>query len=184
MKLIVGLGNPGAKYNLTRHNAGFMVIDSLAKEYVVNVNSKEKQALVAKLHIGREKVILAKPQTFMNNSGQSVRALADYYNIDTQDIMVIYDDLDLEVGRIRVRPKGGHGGHNGIKSIIDHLGQKKFARLRVGIGRPEYGTVTDYVLGKFSREESKKVNKTLEEAVEAIKLYLESDLNDVMNKYN
>ncbi|TDX51264.1 aminoacyl-tRNA hydrolase [Orenia marismortui] len=184
MKLIVGLGNPGAKYNLTRHNAGFMVIDSLAKEYVVNVNSKEKQALVAKLHIGREKVILAKPQTFMNNSGQSVRALADYYNIDAQDIMVIYDDLDLEVGRIRVRPKGGHGGHNGIRSIIDHLGQKNFARLRVGIGRPEYGTVTDYVLGKFSREESKKVNKTLEEAVEAIKLYLESDLNDVMNKYN
>lgn len=184
MKLIVGLGNPGFKYETTRHNVGFMVIDYLAKEYREEVSSKEKKALVAKTRIAGEKVILAKPQTFMNNSGEAVRALADYYNIETEDILVIYDDLDLEVGQIRLKPKGGHGGHNGIRSIINHLGNKEFNRLRIGIGRPAYGTVVDYVLGKFNKEEDSSIKDAIEQSASAIKLYLEIDLNKAMNKYN
>ncbi|OCL25752.1 aminoacyl-tRNA hydrolase [Orenia metallireducens] len=184
MKLVVGLGNPGFKYEATRHNVGFMVIDYLAKECKEEVSSKEKKALVAKTRIGGEKVILAKPQTFMNNSGEAVRTLADYYNIQAEDILIIYDDLDLEVGQIRLKPKGGHGGHNGIRSIINHLGTKEFNRLRVGIGRPLYGTVVDYVLGKFSKEEEDTIKEAIKESASAINLYLETDLNKAMNKYN
>ncbi len=184
MKLIVGLGNPGSKYNSTRHNIGFMVVDGYAQSLDLNINGKEKNALVAKTNISGEKVIFAKPQTFMNNSGQAVRALADYYNISSDEIIIIYDDLDLNVGQIRVKTKGGHGGHNGIKSIINHLGTKDFNRLRIGIGRPEYGTVVDYVLGRFSKKESDIIENTLDKVKNAIDDYLRKDINQVMNRYN
>ncbi|WP_027339790.1 aminoacyl-tRNA hydrolase [Halonatronum saccharophilum] len=184
MKLVVGLGNPGPKYETTRHNAGFLAIDKIADYYRVNINSKEKKALVAKARVGGEKIILAKPQTYMNNSGQAVRALADYYNIVSEDIIIIYDDLDLDLGKIKIKKKGGHGGHNGIKSIFSHLGTKEFTRLRVGIGRPEYGNVVDYVLGRFSKQEIKVLEPLLDDIRGATELCIEEKVDKAMNRYN
>ncbi|WP_408955226.1 aminoacyl-tRNA hydrolase [Natroniella sp. ANB-PHB2] len=184
MKLIVGLGNPGYKYQFTRHNVGFMAVDLLANEYNLNLKRKEKKAIVGKLRVGSEKVILAKPQTFMNNSGQAVRLLADYYNIEIEDILIIYDDLDLELGRFKIKPKGGHGGHNGIKSIFKQLQTKEFSRVKIGIGRPEHGSVVDYVLGKFSKKEEKELEAVLATICDATKLFLTEGLQQTMNQYN
>ncbi|MGM0501102.1 MAG: aminoacyl-tRNA hydrolase [Bacillota bacterium] len=184
MKLVVGLGNPGSKYKDTRHNAGFMVVDRLADKYNFRLSKEEKKALVAKERIKGEKIILAKPQTFMNNSGQAVQQLANYYKIEPKDVVVVYDDLDLDAGQLKIKPKGGHGGHNGVKSIINCLGAKNFSRVRIGIGRPEYRTVTDYVLSKFSREEKKEVEDALEKGAKAVELFIAGKLNQAMNKYN
>ncbi|GAB6099767.1 aminoacyl-tRNA hydrolase [Halanaerocella petrolearia] len=185
MKLVVGLGNPGTKYQSTRHNAGFMVVDKLADYYHTRISCEEHKAMVGKIKVSGETVILAKPQTFMNKSGQAIEKLVSYYQIDIEDILVIYDDLDLKPGQLRIRPKGGHGGHNGLKSIFACLGEKKFSRIRIGIGRPEQGTVTDHVLGRFTKDEWSQVDETLDQAREAVKLYLDKDdLNLVMNKYN
>jgi PTH1 family peptidyl-tRNA hydrolase len=184
MKLIVGLGNPGPKYKGTRHNAGFMVVDKLADKYNIRLQKEEKKALVAKERIKGEKVILAKPQTFMNESGLAVQKLASYYNIDAADVLVIYDDLDLEQGELKIKPKGGHGGHNGLRSVINCLGESSFARVRIGIGRPEYRSVTDYVLGKFSSDERKNVEDTITKGSKAVELFLDGNLNKAMNKYN
>lgn len=137
MKCIVGLGNPGKKYDKTRHNAGFMVLDEWAERNNWSFSQKKFNGLYTMERIDGEKVVLLKPQTYMNLSGESLRPLMDYYDLDVEDILVIYDDLDLPPGKIRLRKKGGHGGHNGIRSIIDHLGTKEFKRLRVGVGRPE-----------------------------------------------
>ncbi|MCK8817029.1 aminoacyl-tRNA hydrolase [Natroniella sulfidigena] len=184
MKLVVGLGNPGYKYQFTRHNVGFMVLNLLADEHNLNLKREEKKAIVGKLRVGSEKVILAKPQTFMNNSGQAVRSLADYYNIEFEDILIVYDDLDLELGRFKIKPKGGHGGHNGIKSIFNHLQTKEFPRLKVGIGRPEHRSVVDYVLGEFSQQEEKELESVLTTACDAIKVFLTEGLQQAMNQYN
>ncbi|AGB40121.1 peptidyl-tRNA hydrolase [Halobacteroides halobius DSM 5150] len=185
MKLIVGLGNPGIKYQSTRHNAGFMALDRLAKNYHTEINREEHKAMIEKIRVNGETIILAKPQTFMNKSGQAVKKISDYYDIDPKDIVIVYDDLDLAPGRIRVRPTGGHGGHNGIKSIFAGLGTKEFPRLRVGIGRPKQMSVVDYVLDQFETEEWSKIDQALDEAVDALKLYLEQDdIQLVMNQYN
>lgn len=184
MKLVVGLGNPGRKYKDTRHNAGFMVIDRVADKYNIQLRKEERKALVAKERIKGEKVILAKPQTFMNKSGVSVQQLADYYNLDTADILIIYDDLDLDVGQLKIKPQGGHGGHNGIRSVINLLGSKNFARVRIGIGRPEYRSVKDYVLSKFSSEEEEEIDQVLRSGVKAVEYFLDSNLDQAMNKYN
>ncbi|SJZ74276.1 aminoacyl-tRNA hydrolase [Selenihalanaerobacter shriftii] len=185
MKLIVGLGNPDFKYSKTRHNIGFRIIDEFANQYQIKVNKEEKKALIGKSYLQGEKVILAKPQTYMNNSGQAVGELIRWYDIELEDVLIIYDDLDLELGQLRVRPSGGHGGHNGMKSIFNHLNNKSIPRIRVGIGRPpEYMTVTDYVLGKFSKENRNKVKKITSKAVDAIYEFLVNDINSVMNNFN
>ena len=184
MKLVAGLGNPGRKYNDTRHNAGFMVVDRLADKYNIRLNREERKAVVAKERIKGEKVILAKPQTFMNESGVAIQQLADYYDLDIDDILVVYDDLDLDVGQLKIKPKGGHGGHNGIKSVINLLGAKNFARVRIGIGRPEYRSVRDYVLSKFSVEEEEEIEQSLQQGVKAVEYFLDDDLDQAMNKYN
>ncbi len=184
MKLVVGLGNHGYKYQFTRHNIGFMVIDDLADCYNLKINKKDYNSLYNTTRIKREKVILAKPQTFVNKSGLAVRKIADYYNVELDDILVIHDDLDLETGDLKIKSQGGHGGHNGIKSIINHLSSKEFARIKLGIGRPDKRAVKDYVLGKFSDEELKKMNPAVNSAVKTIELFCQGQLQQAMNKFN
>ena len=173
MKLIVGLGNPGREYAGTRHNIGFGVIARLSDEYHISLNSKEHKAVCGKGFIEGEKVILAQPQTFMNLSGESVRSIADYYNID------------LEVGQIRVRRKGSAGGHNGIKNIISHLGTNEFPRVKVGVGaKPQGGDLVNHVLGHFSKEDEKKMDEVLDEAVAAVETIVTQDVDVAMNRFN
>ena len=185
MKLVAGLGNPGPKYQSTRHNAGFMVVDKVADYYNRPLTKEEKEAKISKVKVNRETVLLTKPQTYMNKSGKAVGQLADYYQIDPADILVIYDDLDLEPGQIRIRPGGGHGGHNGIKSIFSQLGTKKFPRLRIGIGKPDNRPVSDYVLDQFNQEQWSAVEPVFEKAEQAVRDYLNQvSLDSIMNKYN
>ncbi|KXT73111.1 aminoacyl-tRNA hydrolase [Streptococcus gallolyticus] len=187
VKMIVGLGNPGSKYHETRHNIGFMAIDRLAKDFNVTFSEEKNfKAEVGSCFINGEKVYLVKPTTFMNNSGIAVHALLTYYNISIEDFLVIYDDLDMEVGRIRLRQKGSAGGHNGIKSIIAHTGTQAFDRIKVGIGRPKQGrSVVDHVLGKFDQDDYITVTNTLEKVNEAVQFYLqEADFVKTMQEFN
>lgn len=185
MKLIVGLGNPGRQYENTRHNIGFKVIDQLAHELSVVLDQAKHKGIYGMAHIGGEKVILLKPLTYMNLSGECIRAVMDYYQIETEDIVVIYDDLDLPVGRIRLRQKGSAGGHNGIKSTIAHLGTESFNRIRVGIDRPTNGMkVTDYVLGRFTSEEQDMMEDVIQKCGAATKQWLSTPFLQVMNEFN
>lgn len=185
MKCIVGLGNPGRKYRKTRHNIGFMIIDELASRYDVKLRRKKFNGKYALLHNHGSKVILLQPQTFMNLSGESVQAFMSYYNIETEHLLIIYDDLDLPTGKIRLRKQGGHGGHNGVRSVIDHLGTKKFKRLRVGIGRPITPMpVIDYVLGKFDKNEIENAQYGIKRAADACEAWLTEPFDQVMNTYN
>lgn len=184
MKVIAGLGNPGKKYDGTRHNIGFEVADQLCEQLGLSWK-KEKWGMVATSGVGDEKVFLLKPLTFMNLSGESIRPFLSYYDIAPKNLLVIYDDLDLEPGTIRLRLKGGHGGHNGLRSIIDHLGTKDFKRIRIGIGRPKEGdSVVGHVLGKFSRQEQKVMKEVVERSVRAAEEWLTTSFEEVMNKYN
>ena len=153
MKLIVGLGNPGKDYEKTRHNAGFMCIDEVAKKLNMSFDTKKFKALIAMGFVGGEKVILMKPQTYMNLSGEAVGECARFYNVDLEDILVISDDLDLPIGKIRLRAKGSSGGQNGLKNIIAHLGSQEFKRIRIGIGNNKNYDTKDYVLGKISKDD-------------------------------
>ncbi len=185
MKCIVGLGNPGKKFEQTRHNIGFMIIDELARRHQIKLKKKKFNGLYALESINGEKVVLLEPQTYMNLSGESIRPLVEYYEIDLSDIVVIYDELDLPQGKIRLREKGGHGGHNGIRSIIDHLGTKEFKRIRVGIGRPSTPMpVPDYVLGAFSKQEQQTMDQVVEKAADACEAWLEKPFLEVMNEFN
>jgi len=185
MKLFIGLGNPGKTYEKTRHNIGFEVIDALAAEWNISIDQAKFQGLYGKGNVKGEKVYLLKPMTYMNLSGQSIRALMDYFNIDVEDIVVIYDDLDLPVGRIRLRQKGSAGGHNGIKSTISHLGTQEFDRIRVGIDRPTNGpNVADYVLGKFSKEDQEALIPVVKRCVRACEERLNMPFLQVMNEFN
>ncbi len=187
VKMIVGLGNPGSKYDNTKHNVGFMAIDTIVKESDITfTENKNFKALVGSTFINQEKVYFVKPTTFMNNSGIAVKALLTYYNIAIEDLIVIYDDLDMEVGKIRFRQKGSAGGHNGIKSIIAHLGTQEFDRIKIGIGRPQHGmTVINHVLGKFDNDDLITINLTLDKVVNAVKFYLqENNFELTMQKYN
>ncbi|MFD1362578.1 aminoacyl-tRNA hydrolase [Lentibacillus salinarum] len=185
MKCIVGLGNPGKKYNKTRHNVGFMVIDELAGRHNWTLKKdKFKGKSTVETHDG-EKVILLKPQTYMNLSGESVRPLMDFYQLAPEDVLVIYDDLDLPAGKIRLRQKGGHGGHNGIRSLIDHLGTKEFNRLRIGIGRPDTAMpVVDYVLHPFSREQQEDIQSGVKKSADACEWWMQRPFAEVMNEFN
>ena len=185
MKLFIGLGNPGKTYEKTRHNIGFEVIDALAAEWNISIDQAKFQGLYGMGNVKGEKVYLLKPMTYMNLSGQSIRALMDYFNIDVEDIVVIYDDLDLPVGRIRLRQKGSAGGHNGIKSTISHLGTQEFDRIRVGIDRPTNGAnVADYVLGKFSKEDQEALIPVVKRCVRACEERLNMPFLQVMNEFN
>lgn len=171
MKIIVGLGNPGRKYERTRHNAGFMVLDELAKNLHVDVAQDKHHALIGKARIGSESAVLAKPQTYMNDSGRAVAAvLKDAYGT-VSDLVVIHDELDLSLGTVRVKTGGGHGGHNGLRSLIEYLGSPDFIRVRIGIGRPAPNMDTaDYVLSPFLAEERPAAAEAVAKAAEAVRL--------------
>ena len=186
MYIIAGLGNPGQPYEGTRHNAGFDVIDVLAEAYNISVDYRKNRALIGKGIIEGQKVILAKPQTYMNLSGESIRGLVDYYKVDEEsELIVIYDDVSLDPGQIRIRKKGSAGGHNGIKSIIQHLGTEAFPRVRLGIGeKPAQMDLADYVLGHFSREEREQMAEGYRHAAEAVKYMVTDRVDEAMNEYN
>ena len=185
MKLIVGLGNPGKQYDKTRHNIGFEVIDTLSERLGIPLNQSKHKGLYGVGHVRGEKVYLLKPLTYMNLSGESVRAVMDYYDIDLKDLIVIYDDLDLPVGKIRLRQKGSAGGHNGIKSIIAHVGSQEFNRIRVGINRPSDGTsITNYVLGRFTAEEQEILRDVVVKCSEACESAFDQPFLQVMNQFN
>lgn len=183
MKLIVGLGNPGKKYEKTRHNLGYRVVDSLADSLGLSINKEAFNGLYAKETIFGEPVILFKPTTFMNLSGVALQEIKSYFNIELEDILVIYDDMALEPGRIRLRPSGSSGGHNGIQNIIDILKTEDIKRLRIGIGEPEFGGI-DYVLGKPTKDQAKPIEIAIGEASEAVKDYLRNGFHSAMAKYN
>ena len=185
MYIIVGLGNPGREYAGTRHNIGFDVITRLSDDYNIPLDFKKHKALCGRGCIEGEKVLLAQPQTFMNLSGESVRELMDYYKISNEEIIIVYDDISLDVGQLRVRPKGSAGGHNGIKSIIQHMGTQEFPRVRVGVGdKPRGWDLADYVLGHFSAEEEKEVREALGRAADACKKIITDGVEEAMNEFN
>ncbi|HGI5923773.1 TPA: aminoacyl-tRNA hydrolase [Streptococcus agalactiae] len=187
VKMIVGLGNPGSKYNDTKHNIGFMAVDRIVKNLDVNfTEDKNFKAEIGSDFINGEKIYFIKPTTFMNNSGIAVKALLTYYNISIKNMIIIYDDLDMEVGKIRFRQKGSAGGHNGIKSIIAHLGTQEFDRIKVGIGRPNGRmTVINHVLGKFDKNDEIMISNTLDKVDNAVNYYLQTnDFQKTMQKYN
>lgn len=185
MKLIVGLGNPGKQYEQTRHNIGFIVIDKIAEKLNIELQQAKFKGLFGAGLVEGEKVLLLKPLTYMNLSGESIRAIMDFYQIDIEDLVVIYDDLDLPAGRIRLRQRGSAGGHNGIKSTISHLGTQEFNRIRVGINRPTNGmAITDYVLGRFSEEERGLIEEAAERSAAACIEWINKPFIQVMNTYN
>lgn len=191
MFIIVGLGNPEKKYENTRHNIGFAVIDQLAREEHIPVLEKKHRALIGKGYIGGEKVILAKPQTYMNLSGESVRELVDYYKIDeTKELLVISDDITLPAGQLRLRKKGSAGGHNGLKNIILHLGHDNFMRLKMGVGerpgggRPENRDLIEYVLAHFTEQEKQEMEREAGEGADAVRMVMKDGIEAAMNCFN
>ena len=186
MYLIAGLGNPGREYENTRHNAGFASIDRLAEKNHISIDMKKFQALCGTGYIGGQKVLLLKPQTYMNLSGESLRAACDFFKIDPeQELIVIYDDISLAPGQLRIRAKGSAGGHNGIKSIISHLGTQVFLRVKVGVGeKPQGWDLADYVLGHFSTEDRTKVEEAIGHAMDAAVLMMQGEVDKAMNDYN
>lgn len=185
MKWLVGLGNPGREYEKTRHNVGFRVIDRLSGKCGIPLKMTKWQALLGEGKIDGEKFLLVKPLTYMNRSGEAVQKVLHWYKLSLEELLVVYDDLDLPVGKLRLREKGSAGGHNGMKSIIAHLGSDSFKRIRIGIGRPPEGMqVPDYVLSPFSKGESALVDQSLAKAAEAVRLWAKTPFAQVMNQYN
>lgn len=186
MYLIVGLGNPGRQYQATRHNIGFDAITAICDRTGIALDMKKHKALLGKGVIHGQKVLLAQPQTYMNASGESVRELVDYYKLDPEtDIIVIYDDISLEVGQLRIRKKGSAGGHNGIKNMIAQLGTQNFQRIKIGVGdKPKNWDLVDWVLGRFPEEEEPIVLLALQEAYDAVCLMMDEGAEAAMNQYN
>lgn len=186
MFVIVGLGNPSREYKGTRHNVGFEVIDRISEKYNISVNIKKHRALIGKGMIQGHKVILAKPQTFMNMSGESVRSLVNFYQVDvTKELLIIYDDVSLGTGQLRIRAKGSAGGHNGIKNIISQIGGQFFPRIKVGVGeKPPKMDLADYVLGHFSRAEQELMDEGYDMAICAAEKIMEGRIEAAMNEYN
>ena len=186
MYVIAGLGNPGSRYERTRHNVGFQVIDRLAAEYGIEMNQKKHRALCGTGVIEGRKVLLMKPQTFMNLSGESIGEVVDYYRTDPEEeLLVIYDDIALDPGRLRIRKKGSAGGHNGMRNIILHLGTQVFQRIRIGVGaKPEGYDLADYVLSCFPEEEEKNMQEAYERAAQAAVLILTGGADRAMNEFN
>ncbi|MBB1079610.1 aminoacyl-tRNA hydrolase [Limosilactobacillus sp. STM2_1] len=186
MKMIVGLGNIGTRYDETRHNTGFMIVDQLARDYHLGAFTHLKQEAVAVNGvINGEKVMLVKPTTFMNDSGRAVGPLVDYYDLDLDDLVIVNDDLDMPVGKIRLKTHGASGGHNGLKSIINALGTKNFNRVKVGIDHPQHGTVVSHVLGKFTKDERPQFDQAVLQAEHALEDWINGeDFTQLMNVYN
>ena len=186
MFLIVGLGNPGKQYEHTRHNVGFDVMDAIADKYNISISEKKHKALCGKGVIEGQKVVLAKPQTFMNLSGESVVELLNYYKLDPEDeMLVIFDDISLAPGGLRIRKKGSAGGHNGIKNIIALTGTQNFMRIKVGVGeKPKEYDLADYVLGHFSEEDKKELNQATPNVIQAAVLMMQGQADKAMNDYN
>jgi peptidyl-tRNA hydrolase, PTH1 family len=189
MKLIIGLGNPGKEYSANRHNIGFQCLNRLARQHHISLDKKQGKARVGTGDISGVQVVLAKPQTYMNASGTAVIHLLDKYKLTPDDLIVIHDDLDLPLGKIRIRWGSSAGGHNGIKSIIGSLGTQDFTRIRIGISRPQIGcaaedTIVDYVLGDFEEEDHKLVDETIKKVGDAVISLLTEDLTSAMNKFN
>lgn len=183
MYLIVGLGNPGKEYENTRHNVGFAVVDYLANKYNIDINRTKFKGVYGEGVIGGKKVMLLKPTTYMNLSGESIREVINFYKLDNEEIIIVYDDISLDLGKMRIRPKGSAGGHNGIKSIIANLGSDIFPRVKVGVGQPKNDLVS-HVLGKFTKEEDKLLAKTIPAAAEAIETIIKEEVKEAMNKFN
>ena len=183
MKMIIGLGNPGKEYAQTKHNVGFMVVDAIAEELNVSVEKRQCQAFTQATSWDGEKILLVKPQTYMNLSGQSVMELLNYYKDKIDDLLVIHDDLDLPPGQLRFKQGGGAGGHNGIKNIIAHLNSNEFDRLKIGIGRGKNET-KDYVLTPFAGTDKKLIDEAVTTSIDAVKLWLKQGIAPAMNQYN
>jgi len=183
MYLVVGLGNIGDEYKNTRHNAGFDAIDVLAEEYKINIDRVKFKGTYGEIRIGCEKIILLKPSTYMNLSGDSVQAVVDYYDIPTEKVIVLYDDISLNEGKVRVRAKGSAGGHNGIKDIIKKLGTQDFLRIKIGVGQPKNDLVA-HVLGKFGKQERAKVEEVLKICPQIVEMIVKSGVTETMNKFN
>lgn len=184
--LIVGLGNPGKKYEMTRHNAGFLAMDLMAIEEGVDIKKLKHHSLIADVKINGKRCLLMKPQTMMNNSGEAVIDAMKYYNISPENVIIIYDDISLDVGQTRIRRKGSAGGHNGIKSIISHIKSEDFPRVKIGVGKkpsPEYDLV-NWVLGRFPKELEPDLKSALENTTKAVRLIVDGDIDKAMNLYN
>lgn len=186
MFIIAGLGNPTKEYNNTRHNIGFMAVDAIAESFNINIDTTKHHALTGTGYIDKEKVLLMKPLTYMNLSGEAISSALDYYKLDAAtNLLVIYDDISLEVGKLRLRAKGSAGGHNGIKSIISNLGTDVFHRIKIGIGsKPAGYDLADYVLGHFSKEDLSIMKENMEKVCDAVKLTVTNDFEKAMNLYN
>ena len=184
VRLIAGLGNPGRTYKNTRHNAGFMVLDEIAEAYSISFDKNKFDMLYGRGVMEGIEVVLAKPQSFMNRSGPPVRNLASYFKILCEDMLIVHDDIDLTIGRIKIKEKGGHGGHKGIKSLIDAFGNGNFTRLRIGVGRSERSSVTDHVLGRFSKDEKMNLDRITLSAQDAVVSFFIEGIAACMNKFN
>lgn len=183
-KVVIGLGNPGQKYAQTRHNMGYMVVEELARRHFAPTSRKRLKAEITEVRIGSDRVVLAMPQTYMNESGLSVREIMRWYKTPPEDVLLVVDDLDQTYGQIRLRPKGGAGGHNGLKSTFQHAGTNEIPRLRIGIGRGRSGQVTAHVLSKFSKEEQMNLSGIIEEAADGVELWLDRGIVEAMNLMN
>lgn len=183
MKIVIGLGNIGKEYNNTRHNIGFEVVDFIADKYNVSIDKVKFKGTYGETRIKNEKVILLKPSTYMNLSGESLREIMQFYKVECNDVIVIYDDISLKVGRIRIREKGSAGGHNGIKSIIQNIGTDVFDRVKIGVGAPEHDLIS-HVLGKFSSDDMKVLEEVKKVACEAVETIISDDVKEAMNKFN
>lgn len=184
MFIITGLGNPGKRYENTRHNVGFITLDQLAEKHEIKINKIKHKALVGEGRIFDQRVLLVKPQTYMNLSGQSLREVFAYYKPDIENFIVVYDDIDIPMGRIRIRPSGSAGTHNGMKSIIYDLGRDDFPRLRIGIGGERRASLKDYVIGGFKKEEKKQMEETILRSVNALETIIKEGLTRAMNDFN
>ncbi|MQF66937.1 aminoacyl-tRNA hydrolase [SAR202 cluster bacterium AD-802-F09_MRT_200m] len=185
MLIVVGLGNPGARFTASRHNIGFRFIDLLAKKNEIRLNDRRLKAVLGQGHIHGHEVVLAKPRTFMNNSGEGIEYLLSRFGGRPSDLLVVYDEMALPTGRIRLRPQGSHAGHNGIRSIISSVQTEEFPRLRIGVGQPDHGRSSiPHVLGKFSKEEEHLVAQSVQDAVGAVQCMIEENIDIAMNRYN
>ena len=185
MKIIAGLGNPGSEYARTKHNVGWMLVDALAERLGAGDWRQHEKGLVAEARIGAEKVLLVKPQTYMNNSGECIGPLMRWYKLEPEDVIAVHDDMDIPAGMVRIRKKGSAGGHNGIKSLIAHIGSEKFGRVRIGVGRPLPGwSVINHVLAPFSDEDVLKIREAIEYLLPAVECIVSEGYDMAMNKYN
>lgn len=185
MYIIVGLGNPGKEYENTRHNCGFMVIDRLADELNIKINKQKHKALIGEGKVDDKRVLLAKPQTYMNLSGESILEIMKFYKEDMENLIVIFDDIDIPLGKIRIKETGSAGTHNGAKSVVSLLKTEEFKRIKIGVGSPNEIGLVDFVLGKFSKEEVSTIEKSIQNASDALKMIIQEErLTGAMNKYN